>query len=155
MQAKPGVIERLNSILTIELTAVNQYFVQAEMCRNWGYEELYEKLRDLSLGEMKDAQEMVRYILFLEGVPNLQRLNDVRVGESVPEDFRLDLESELNIIEVLNEAIAHCTQAGDFATRGMLEMMTRDEQAHVDWLETQIEAIRQVGLENYLAQQLH
>ena len=79
MQAKPGVIERLNSILTIELTAVNQYFVQAEMCRNWGYKELYEKLRDLSLGEMKDAQEMVRYILFLEGVPNLQRLNDVRL----------------------------------------------------------------------------
>ena len=155
MQAKPGVIERLNSILTIELTAVNQYFVQAEMCRNWGYKELYEKLRDLSLGEMKDAQEMVRYILFLEGVPNLQRLNDVRVGESVPEDFRLDLESELNIIEVLNEAIAHCAQVADFATRGMLEKMTRDEQEHVDWLETQIEAIRQVGLENYLAQQLH
>jgi bacterioferritin len=155
MQAKPGVIDRLNNILTIELTAVNQYFVQAEMCRNWGYERLYEKLRDLSMSEMKDAQDMVRYILFLEGVPNLQRLNDVRVGESPLEDLQLDLDSELNVLNVLTEAITHCQEVEDYATRGMLEMMTRDEQEHVDWLETQLETIRQIGIENYLAQQLH
>ena len=155
MQAKPGVIERLNVILTIELTAINQYFVQAEMCRNWRFDRLHQKLRDLRVGEMKDAQEMVRYILFLEGVPNLQRLNDVQVGEHLPEDLCLDLESELNILGLLEEGIAHCTQAGDYATRGMLEMMARDEQEHVDWLETQLDSIRQVGRENYLAQQLY
>jgi bacterioferritin len=155
MQAKPGVIERLNNILTIELTAVNQYFLQAEMCRNWGYERLYEKLRDLSMGEMKDAQEMVRYILFLEGVPNLQRLNDVRVGESVLEHLQLNVDSELNILNVLTEAISHCQGVEDYATRGMLEMMARDEQEHVDWLETQLESIRQIGIENYLSQQLY
>ena len=154
MQAKPGVVDWLNTILTIELTAVNQYFVQAEMCRNWGYERLYEKLRNMSFGEMKDAQEIIRHILFLEGVPNLQRLNDVRVGENVQEDLYLDLQSELNIVDVMNQAIVHCVDVGDFTTRGILEEMVRDESEHVDWFETQLETIRQIGIENYLAQHL-
>jgi len=155
MQAKPGVVERLNSILTSELTAVNQYFVQAEMIKNWGFENLYEKIRHLSLGEMKDAQEIIRYILFLEGVPNLQRLNDVEIGESVEEDLRLNLGKELAIIELMSETVTHCASVGDFATRGMIEASIRDEQEHVDWLETQLETIRQIGIENYLSQQLH
>lgn len=155
MQAKPGVVERLNGILTSELTAVNQYFVQAEMIRNWGFEHLYEKFRELSLGEMKDAQEIVRYILFLEGIPNLQRLNDVEIGESVEEDIRLDLAKELAIIELMTETVSHCASVGDYATRGMIESSIRDEQDHVDWLETQLDTIRQIGIENYLAQQLH
>ena len=155
MQAKPGVIDWLNTILTIELTAVNQYFLQAEMCRNWGYERLYEKFRGLSLGEMKDAQEIVRYVLFLEGIPNLQRLNTVQVGENVLEDLNIDLQAETNIVEVMNQAIAHCETVGDFPTRGIIEEMARDEQEHVDWVETQLETIRQVGIEHYLAQHIH
>jgi bacterioferritin len=154
LQAKPGVVDWLNTILTIELTAVNSYFVQAEMCRNWGYDRLYEKLRSLSLGEMKDAQELVRHILFLDGVPNLQRLNDIRVGENVREHLNLDLEAELNIVDVLNQAIVHCAQVEDFTTRGILEEMVRDESQHVDWVETQLESIRQIGIEHYLAQHL-
>ena len=154
MQAKPGVIDWLNTILTIELPAVNQYFLQSEMIRNWGYERLADKLRDLSIGEMTDAQELVRYILLLEGLPNLQRLNDVRAGENVLEDLNVDLQAEMNIIDVLGQAIAHCVTVEDFATRGRLEEMIRDEQGHVDWLETQLETIRQLGLENYLSQQL-
>ena len=154
MQAKPGIVDWLNTILTIELTTVNSYFVQAEMCRNWGYEGLYEKLRNLSLGEMKDAQEIIRHILFLEGVPNLQRLNNVRVGENVLEDLTLDHEAELNIVDVLNQAIIHCVQVEDFTTRGILEEMVRDESQHVDWVETQLETIRQIGIEHYLAQHL-
>ncbi len=155
MQAKPGVIDWLNTILTIELTAINQYFIQAEMCRNWGYERLYTKLRDLSLGEMKDAQEIVRHILFYDGVPNLQRLNDVRVGENVLEHLNIALQSETNIVGVLNDAIVHCTTVGDFTTRGILEEIVRDESEHVDWAETQLETIRQIGIENFLSQHLH
>jgi bacterioferritin len=154
LQAKPGVVDWLNTILTIELTAVNQYFIQAEMCRNWGYEGLYEKLRNMSVGEMKDAQSVIRHILFLEGVPNLQRLNDVRVGENVLEDLNLDLQSEQSIVDVMNQAIVHCVTVGDFTTRGMLEEMVRDESEHVDWFETQLETIRQIGVELYLSQHL-
>jgi bacterioferritin len=154
LQAKPGIVDWLNTILTIELTAVNQYFVQAEMCRNWGYEGLYEKLRSMSVGEMKDAQSVIRHILFLDGVPNLQRLNDVRVGENVLEDLNLDLQSELNIVDVMNQAIVHCVTVGDFTTRGILEEMVRDESEHVDWFETQLETIRQIGIELYLSQHL-
>lgn len=154
MQAKPGVIDRLNSILTIELTAINQYFLQAEMLRNWGYHRLYEKFRSFSLGEMQDAQQIVRQILFLEGVPNLQRLGAVRVGETPLEDLQIDLEAEMGAVETLREAIGHCASVSDFATRGMLEHMLRDEEEHVDWLETQLETIRQIGLQNYLTEQL-
>jgi bacterioferritin len=154
LQAKPGIVDWLNTILTIELTAVNQYFIQAEMCRNWGFEGLYEKLREMSLSEMKDAQSVIRHILFLDGVPNLQRLNDVRVGENVLEDLNLDLESELNIVNVMNQAIIHAGTVEDFTTRGILEEMVRDESEHVDWFETQLETIRQIGIEHYLAQHL-
>ncbi len=154
MQAKPGVVDWLNTILTIELTAVNSYFIQAEMCRNWGFEGLYEKLRNMSLSEMKDAQAIIRHILFLDGVPNLQRLNDIRVGENVLEDLNLDLQAELNIVDVMNQAIVHLVQVEDFTTRGILEEMVRDESEHVDWVETQLETIRQIGIEHYLAQHL-
>ncbi|MGE0058037.1 MAG: bacterioferritin [Dehalococcoidia bacterium] len=154
MQAKPGVVDWLNTILTIELTAVNSYFIQAEMCRNWGFDGLYEKLRGMSLSEMKDAQAVIRHILFLDGVPNLQRLNDIRVGENVLEDLNLDLQAELNIVDVMNQAIVHCVQVEDFTTRGILEEMVRDESEHVDWVETQLATISQIGIEHYLAQHL-
>jgi bacterioferritin len=154
VKAKEGVVERLNTILTNELTAINQYFIHAEMCRNWGYERLYEKLRAFSIDEMKDAQRVIEHILYLEGVPNLQRLGTVQVGENTAEHLQLDASQEQEAVVVFGEAITHCAQVGDFTTRGILEEMVRDEEEHLDWLETQAETIRQIGVENYLAQQL-
>lgn len=154
MKAKDGVVDILNNLLTIELTAVNQYFLQAEMCANWGFDRLHEKLRDSSMDEMKDAQKLVRHILYLEGLPNLQRLNPVRVGENVPEHIALDLELEHQAVETLAAGIAHCTSVGDFTTRHLLEEGIASEEMQIDWLESQQETIRQVGLENYLAQQI-
>lgn len=152
MKAKDGVVERLNAILTIDLTAINQYFIQSEMVRNWGFQRTAEKLRESSFGEMRDAQQLVRHILYLDGLPNLQRMGQIKVGESVEENLQLDLESEIEALEALTEAIAHCEQVGDFGTREILEEMVRDEEEHVDWLETQQETIRQIGIEHYLAQ---
>ena len=154
MKAKDGVVERLNNILTIELTAINQYFVQAEMCKNWGFERIYERFRDNSLEEMQDAQHIIRHILYLEGVPNLQRLNQIMVGESVREDLELDLQAEQGAVEALTEAIAHCASVGDFTTRSILEEMVRSEEEHIDWLETQLETINIVGIDLYLNQQI-
>ena len=154
MKAKEGVVERLNAILTVDLTAINQYFVQAEMARNWGFARVAEKFREFSMGEMRDAQAIVRRILYLDGLPNLQRLGAVKVGESVEEDLQLDLASETEALETIEEAVAHCERVGDVGTREMLEDMAREEEEHVDWLETQIETIRQVGVENYLAQNM-
>ena len=155
MKGDSDVVDLLNELLTHELTAINQYFIQAEMCKNWGFERLYQKLREASFGEMKDAQRLIRHILYLEGVPNLQRMGTVRVGENVPEHLELDLQIEHQAVETLAEAIAHCTQVGDYTTRGILEEMIQGEDEDIDWLETQLEAIKQVGLENYLAQQIH
>ena len=154
MKAKEGVVDRLNNILTIELTAINQYFVQAEMCKNWGFDRLYNKFREISTDEMKDTEHLIRHILYLEGLPNLQRMNQVMMGESVQEDLELDLQSEQNAVEVVTEAITHCAQVGDYTTRGMLEEMVRSEEEHVDWLETQMETINQIGIELYLNQQI-
>ena len=154
MRAREGVVDRLNELLTIDLTAINQYFVQSEMVRNWGFERTAEKLRDVSMDEMRDAQRIVRHILYLEGLPNLQRLGSIKVGESVAENLQLDLDSEMSALETLAEAIAHCEQVGDFGTREILEDMVREEEEHVDWLETQQEIIRQVGIEHYLAQNI-
>ncbi|MBE7415885.1 MAG: bacterioferritin [Deltaproteobacteria bacterium] len=144
----------LNDILTSELTKVNQYFVHAEMCRNWGYERLYKKIRAESIREMKHAEKIVEHILYLEGVPNMQRLGDVLVGETVPEQLKLDLKKEQDSAVSLNKAIAKCTAVGDNNTRHKLEEMLEEAEEQVDWLETQLEAIRQVGLENYLSEQL-
>jgi bacterioferritin len=154
MQAKPGVLDLLNRILTNELTTINQYFIHAEMCHNWGFERLASKLRELSIDEMKDAQHLIQHILYLEGVPNLQRLGTVRVGENVAEHLQLDVTQEVEAVATFTEAISHCAQVGDYTTRNILEEMVRDEETHLDWLETQLETIRQVGVENYLSQQL-
>ena len=154
MQAKEGVVEKLNTILTIDLTAINQYFIHSEMARNWGFQRVADHLRELSMGEMQYAQNVVRHILFLGGLPNLQRLGQVKVGESIVEDLELDLTMELETVDALREAIAHCESVGDYGTREMLDDMLSDEETHVDWLETQHELIRQVGAEHYLAQNI-
>ena len=155
MKAKDGVVDHLNNLLTIELTAINQYFVQAEMCKNWGFNRLYKRFRDVSLEEMEDAQHLIQHILYLEGVPNLQRLNQVMVGESVMEDLELDLQSEMNAVSALVDAIGHCEQVQDYTTRGILQEMIRSEEEHVDWLETQLETIKIIGMDLWLNQQLH
>ena len=155
MKAKDGVIDHLNNLLTIELTAINQYFVQAEMCKNWGFERLYKRFRDVSLEEMEDAQHLIQHILYLEGVPNLQRLNQVMVGETVMEDLELDLQAEMNAVSALVDAISHCEQVQDYTTRGILQEMIRSEEEHVDWLETQMETIGIIGIDLWLNQQIH
>ena len=155
MKAKDGVIDHLNNLLTIELTAINQYFVQAEMCKNWGFDRLYKKFRATSMEEMEDAQYLIQHILFLEGVPNLQRLNQIMVGETIQEDLELNLQAELNAVSALTEAISHCAQVQDFNTRGILEGMIHGEEEHVDWLETQLEIVRIIGVDLYLNQQIH
>jgi bacterioferritin len=154
VKAKEGVVEILNRILTNDLTAINQYFVQSKMCDNWGYERLGKRLRESSFGEMKDAEELVELILYLEGLPNLQRLGPVRIGENVQEHLQLDLQLEQTAIETLAEGIALCARVEDYATRNILEEMIREEQDDVDWLETQLGLIEQLGLPQYLAQQI-
>jgi len=154
MKAKEGVIDLLNKVLTADLTAINQYFVHAKMCENWGYERLYHRVRERSLDEMKDADELIAHILYLEGVPNLQRLGTVHVGETVPEQLKTDLKAEQEMLKILSDGVGHCTKVGDYTTRHMLEDMAKDVDAHINWIETQLETIKQVELENYLSEQI-
>lgn len=154
MKAKEGVIDLLNKLLTANLTAINQYYVHAKMCENWGYERLCHKVRERSMDEMKDADQLIEHILYLEGVPNMQRLGTVNVGETVPEQFKVDLKSEQEMLKMLSDGVAHCTKVGDYTTRHMLEDMAKDVDDHIDWIETQQELIKQVGLENYLSEQI-
>jgi bacterioferritin len=154
MKGDKQVITLLNDVLTAELTAVNQYFLHARLCHHWGYERLYERVRKESIGEMKHADELIERILYLEGVPNVQRYGKVDVGQTVPEQFQLDLQVEYDAVKRLNEGIEACRTAGDNGTRTLLERILHEEEAHVDWLETQQETIKQVGTESYLSEQL-
>ncbi len=154
MQGNEAVLEFLNEVLTAELTAINQYFIDSKMMANWGYQRLADKVRADSIDEMKDAEKLIDRILYLDGVPNLQRLGSVRVGESVPEKLRLALQVETEAIERLNRGIALCTEVGDNGSREVAEHILAGEEEHADWLETQLELIRQIGEANYLAQQI-
>ena len=154
MKPKQGVVNLLNKILTEELTVINQYFLHAKMCANWGYGRLEQKVKERSFSEMKDADRIIEHILYLEGVPNVQRLGTVKIGETVPEQLKADLAKEKAMVQLLTESINHCTKVGDFTTRHMLEEMVTDEDHHIDWIETQQETIQQVGLENYLSEQI-
>jgi len=154
MKADKQIIALLNDVLTAELTAVNQYFLHARLCHHWGYERLYEKVRKESIEEMKHAGELIDRILYLEGLPNLQRYGKIDVGQTVPEQLQLDLAVEYEAVKRLNDAIETCRAGGDNGTRDMLERMLHEEEAHVDWLETQQETIKQIGIERYLSEQL-
>jgi len=154
MQAKAGVIDLLNRILTVDLTAVNQYFLHAKMCEHWGYERLYHTVRQRSIDEMRDVEALIEHILYLEGVPNMQRLGTVTVGETVPEQFTADLVAEHEMLALLSEGVTHCAQVEDYTTRHMLEAMVRDVDEHIDWIETQQGLIQQLGLEQYLSEQI-
>jgi bacterioferritin len=154
MKGHKRVLEALNDILTAELTGVNQYFLHGKMCRNWGYERLAEASHKQSIGEMKHASDLVERILFLEGIPNLQRLGKVRVGESVPEQLRVDHAREVEAIGRLNTAIALCADLGDNGSRELLQDILQSEEEHLDWLETQLGLVKQLGDKPYLAEQL-
>lgn len=154
MQGNEAVLEFLNEVLTAELTAINQYFIDSKMMANWGYRRLADKVRADSIDEMGDAEKLIDRILYLDGVPNLQRLGSVRVGESVPEKLRLALQVETEAIERLNRGIALCTEVGDHGSRDVAESILAGEEEHADWLETQLELIRQVGEAHYLSQQI-
>ena len=154
MRGNESVLEFLNEVLTAELTAINQYFVDSKMMENWGYKRLADKVRADSIDEMGDAEKLIDRILYLEGVPNLQRLGTVRVGETVPEKLTLALQVETEAIDRLNRGIALCTEVGDNGSREVAETILAGEEEHADWLETQLELIRQVGEAHYLAQQI-
>ena len=154
MKGDKKVIEVLNEVLTAELTAINQYFVHAEMCENWGFKRLQKVIRHHSIGEMKHAEEVIERILFLEGVPNVQRLGKINIGESVEEQFKVDLALELDALPRLNKGIEVCREVDDNGSRLLLEEILHEEEEHVDWLEAQIDQVRQMGIQNYLAQQV-
>ncbi|MDG1480729.1 MAG: bacterioferritin [Myxococcota bacterium] len=149
------VIDALNTILTGELTAINQYFLHAKMCQNWGYERLYKVIYGESIDEMKHADALIERILFLGGLPNVQRLDNVNIGETVAEQLQADLAFEHIAIPRLKEAIDLCYTCADHGTRTLLEKILSSEEEHVDWLEAQLELIEQIGIQNYLAQQLY
>jgi bacterioferritin len=154
MKGDPQIIDLLNRVLTAELTTINQYFIHARMCENWGYERLWKKVRAESIDEMKHADELIARILYLDGIPNLQRLGKVNVGETVPEQFRLDLDVEKEAIKMLNEGIETARAAGDNGSRDLLEKILHAEEEHANWLEAQLTLIAQVGEQNYLSQQI-
>ncbi len=155
MKGNDQIIEALNAVLTAELTAVNQYFVHHKMCENWGYQKLSKKKYEEALEEMKDADQMIERILYLDGVPNMQRLSPVRVGEDPVEQHKLDLAVETEAIERLNEAIAQCREKGDNGTRELFEEILKGEEESADWLEAQLHIVDEIGKERYLAEQIH
>jgi bacterioferritin len=154
MKGHAEIIALLNDLLTNELTAINQYFIHAKMCSNWGYDRLAAKQRHESIDEMKHADKVIERILFLEGVPNLQRLNKLHVGETVKEQFESDLALERLAVDALNKGIQKARDLGDNGTEELMLGILEAEEEHIDWLETQIDLIGQVGLQNYLSQQL-
>ena len=154
MKGKPEIIDALNDILTGELTAVNQYFLHARMCENWGYKRIGCKIRKESIEEMKHADHLIGRVLYLEGLPNLQRLGKLTIGQTVPEMLKLDLEVERIAVNKLNGYIALCTTHGDNGTRELFEKILVEEEEHVDWIEAQLTLLQQVGEPQYLAQQM-
>jgi bacterioferritin len=154
MQGDPQVVELLNEVLTAELTAVNQYFLDAKMFDNWGYNRLGERFRSESIDEMEDADHLIERLLFLDGHPNLQRLGTIRTGEAPIEKLTLALTLEKEAIARLNAGIALCVERGDNGTRDLLAEILEGEEDHADWLESQLSLVEQVGEAHYLTQQI-
>lgn len=154
MKGKPEIIDLLNEVLTAELTAINQYFIHAKMLKNWGLNKLGDHVYHESIDEMKHADELIERILFLDGIPNLQRYNKINVGETPKEQFELDLAMEYDAVARFNRGIAMCRDVGDNGSRELLERMLVSEEQHVDWLETQLDLIARLGETAYLAEQM-
>lgn len=154
MQGSPKVIEFLNEALTSELTAINQYFAHAKICENWGYRRLAGKYREESIEEMNDAEKIMERILLLEGMPNVQRLNSVRIGETVPEQLAVDRALEEHAVAMYRRGVGLALEEGDPGTRELLEHLVVGEEEHLDWIETQQRIISDIGVERYLLAQL-
>jgi bacterioferritin len=154
MKAKPKIIEKLNALLADELTAINQYIVHSEMCANWGYERLHEAIEKRAITEMKHAEKLIERILFLDGIPIVSKLNKIEIGSDVKAQFENDLDAERMAVQAYNEGIQLAVESGDNGTRVLLESILADEEHHVDWLEAQLAQIEQIGIENYLTEQM-
>ncbi len=155
MKGDPKIVKLLNDVLRKELTGINQYFVHAKMCQNWGYEVLYHAIWEESLGEMKHADQVVERILFLDGMPNVGGYDKIMIGSNVKQQLENDLGLEQAALEVLRPGIKACLEAGDDASRELLEHIVVDEEHHIDWIEAQLHKIEEVGYQNYLAQQIY
>lgn len=154
MKGDPRIIDGLNRALTVELTAINQYFCQAKMCKNWGFEKLGKKHYHESLGEMKHAEKIIDRILFLDGVPEIARYDVIRVGTDVKEQFEYDLALEMGGVNHYNALVDLCIQLKDNGTRELIDPILAESEEHVDWLETQLNVIATIGIQNYLSEQL-
>lgn len=154
MKGDPEIIDVLNEVLCAELTGINQYFIHAMMCANWHYKRLAEHSRAESIDEMKHAQEVIERILYLDGVPNMQKYMKITVGQNVKEQHELDLDLEKGAVARLNRGVELCRTKGDTGSRLLLERILKEEEEHVDWLEAQLHQIGEIGIENYLARQI-
>ena len=153
MQGDPQVLKLLGEVLSAELTAINQYFLHAEMCENWKYDRLAKHLRAESIDEMKHAEILMERILFFDAVPNVQKYMQINVGATVKEQLKHDLRLELEAVARLNRGIAACREKGDNGSRELLEGILKDEEKHIDWIEAQLHQIKEMGYENYLLHQ--
>lgn len=154
MKGHEKVLELLNARLSEELTAINQYMVHSEMCANWGYERLHQAVEKRAIQEMKHAEKLIARILFLEGTPNVSQLQKMFIGSDVPAQLKNDLTSELDAVKAYNESIRAVCELGDNGTRELLKAILQDEEDHVDWLEAQLDQIAQMGLPQYLSEQI-
>ena len=154
MKGNGKIIEKLNVQLADELTAINQYIVHSEMCANWGYKELHEAIEKRAVQEMKHAESLIARILFLEGRPTVSQLNKVNIGADVAAQLANDHTAEEGAIETYNDGIRLAVEVGDNGTRELLESILKDEEVHIDWLEAQLEQIKQMGIQNYLVEQI-
>lgn len=155
MKGDERVVKKLDELLCDELTAINQYMVHSEMCANWGYERLHQAVEKRARQEMHHAEQLITRILFLDGTPTVSRLNQVHVGADVPKQFQSDLDAEMQTNRMYNEAIRLAGEANDAATRELLESIVKDEDAHVDWIEEQLDQVSQLGIQLYLSTQTH
>jgi bacterioferritin len=154
MKGNDRIVERLNALLADELTAINQYMVQSEMCANWGYERLHKATEKRAIQEMKHAEKLIGRIIFLEGSPTVSKLNKIEIGGDVETQHKNDWKAEEGAVKAYNEGVRLAAEAGDNGTRELLESILKDEEEHIDWIEAQLDQIKQMGIQNYLVEQV-